>query len=346
VQVRFADSIPRDDALAPPPPGAPDVARYSEWHHFNFNDDAAGVYGICNLALSGNVYEPAQARAGLSLVVCERGRGWHGTMNLYPVEDARFAGGSLDLAIGTNAVRFHRGRYEVHGALKDNSLAVHATWAPRTAAMRIDRIGGMLSSFVLPRHDVRGTLTLGGREIHLTSATGYHDHNWGCWDWGRDIGWDWGYILQPNTRRRNGSGPLSIVFGQVTDGTRTTAKSDLVVIVWRGEQCQQVFMDDAVAISTEGELRSADIPRVPGVMSLLAPDRPHVPSVVRIRVADGDDQLDITLRVEAAMQFLIPHPATLGRTTISELVGEYTVRGALCGRDVDFAYTGFAELAG
>lgn len=366
MQVRPATSIARDDALTPPVPGSADAARYSEWHHFNFNDDAAQVYGIFNLALSGNVHDPARARAGVSLVVCERGVGWHGTMNLYPVEESRFAAGSLDLAIGGNHVRLHRGCYQVAGALKDGSVALAATYTPRAAPMRIDRIGGVVSSFLLPRFDVEGTLRLHGREIPLRGASGYHDHNWGTWDWGRNIGWDWGYIIQPTaTARTNGrqqhraghsgsrngagrgdQGATSIVFGQVTDATRASARSDLVVLVWQGERWSRAFLGDAVSIALEGERRYGDVPRVPGVMSLLAPGRPRIPERVCIVAADGDDRLEITLTVDAAMQFLIPHPATTGHTTISELVGEYRVQGVLDGEPVDFSYVSFAELAG
>ena len=132
----------------------------------------------------------------------------------------------------------------------------------------------------------------------------------------------------------------------MTDGSRATARSDLVVMVWEGERWSRAFVADAVSIAVHGERRYGDVPRIPGVMSLLAPERPSIPEVVEIRAADGDDVLEITFRVDSAMQFLIPHPATDGRTTISELVGEYTVRGTLDGRAVHFSYVGFAELAG
>lgn len=348
MQVRISHHIARDDAFTPPAPGAAGAERYSEWHHFNFNDQASEVYGLFNLALSGDVNTPSQSRAGVSLVVCERGVMWHGTMNLYPVEECTFARGSLDVAIGGNSVRYRRGRYEVVGGLKDGSVAFAATYIPKATPMRLDHIGGVVSSFLLPRFEVEGTLRLAGREIPLRGGSGYHDHNWGTWDWGRDIGWDWGYIIQPPSGRRgkNGTAPLSIVFGQVTDATRAAAKSDLVVLVWQGEAWSRAFLADAVSIRTIGERRSHDVPRIPGVMSILAPERPRIPELVEIRAADGDDVLEISLRVDAAMQFLIPHPATAGRTTISELVGEYTVRGVLDGTAVDFRYVGFAELAG
>jgi hypothetical protein len=31
----------------------------------------------------------------------------------------------------------------------------------------------------------------------LDRAPGYHDHNWGRWHWGQDLGWEWGCFLPP-----------------------------------------------------------------------------------------------------------------------------------------------------
>ena len=72
MQVRPSLDPSRDDAFHPPVAGALDLERYSEWHHFNFNDDASDVYGLFNLALSGDVHHPSRARAGVSLVDVSR----------------------------------------------------------------------------------------------------------------------------------------------------------------------------------------------------------------------------------------------------------------------------------
>ena len=268
-------------------------------------------------------------------------------MNIHGVETARFSPGDVDLQIGPNSVRYERGRYHVRGALKDGSVVLEAAWIPRSAGVRIQNIGGVVSSFVLPRMSVSGTLSIDGRAYRLRSTTGYHDHNWGHWRWGRDLGWDWGYILQPKPPTpANGHPPLSVVFGQVTDGSRAVARSDMVLMVWAGDRCAHVFLDDAVEMETVGELTDVDVPRVPGLMTLLHPDRRPVPRQLSIEAKDGDDWLEISLDVDRAMQFLIPHPDGEAITTVSELVGAYHVRGELEDEAFEFDYTGFAELAG
>lgn len=347
MKISVVDRIERGDALSRlrTEDGAPE--RYSEWHHFNFNDDANGLYGIFNLALSGDVRDPERGRAGVSLVVSEQGR-WRGTMNLHPVESARFEAGAVDLVLGECSVRLRDGRYEVCGALKDRSVVLDAVWTPATEGVRVDGIGGLVSTFILPRLDVEGTLSVSGHDYRFDGATGYHDHNWGYWTWGSELGWDWGYIVEVPSGGAGGprDRPLTLVFGQVTDATRSSARSDLVLLVWTGERCTQVFLDDAVTIATAGELPRKAVPRVPGVVALLEGRHRVVPDHVEIRAEDGDDRVEVVLDVDSAMQFLIPHAGGLGTTTVSELVGRYSVRGVLGGEEFDFSYVGFAELAG
>lgn len=346
MKLTLTSPIARGDAITGPAGGRADAARYSEWHHFTFNDDRAGLHGIFNLALSGDVAAGGDAGHGaISLVVCERGRGWHGTMNLYPLEEVRVTPGRVDLAIGAHVVRLRGGAYHVRGALKDGSVTFAATYVPEASAVRLDNVGGLVSTFILPRLRVEGVVTLGGRRCELSGATGYHDHNWGHWDWGRDLGWDWGYVIGPPASGRRRGPPLTLVFGQVTDGSRATARSDLIVAAWEGDRCTQAYLDDAVQMSTAGR-HPGEVPRVPGVLAMLDPAAPCVPRRVEVCAAEGGDRLQVALSVESAMQFLVPHPSGTGMTRISELMGEYAVQGTLGGRDVEFTCTGFAELAG
>jgi hypothetical protein len=317
----------------------------SEWHHFTFTDDAAGVYGMVNLAVSGDVRSGERCRAAVSLIVYEREHGWSGTMNVYTRDDVRFASGQIDLAVGENAVRFAGGRYHVRARLKDDSVALDATWMPQAEAVRIENMGGFINTFIVPRLATSGELVIRGRRLVLQAAPGYHDHNWGTWDWSRDLGWNWGYLL--DSPSSGAAAPaMSVVFGQVTDATRSAARTELVLMVWRGDELTHVFLDDAVTLEIAGR-RAIAAPRVPGVMALLNPGRAgQIPERLVIRARDGDDELEIECVVEHAVQLLIPHSAGLQHTAVSELVGEYRLRGRIDGTPIAFRCGGFAELAG
>lgn len=347
MKVRLVDKIKREDALNLANPSVTDMARFSEWHHFNFIDDENSLYGIFNLALSGNIYDRAEARAGVSLVVYDWRKGWHGTVNLYPLREALFAAGQIDLRIGDNSVKFKKESYEVRAALRDRSVELKANFVPKTTPIRLDNIGGRVSSFVVPRMAVNGQVVINGRSYSMGGATGYHDHNWGYWHWGKDIGWDWGFILQPAPRAKKSTPPrISIVFGRVTDASHK-AKSDLVLIVWMEDKFCEAFMDKSVSISYSGELSGVRIPRIPGPMDILDPRRPTgIPKQIKIVVEEDDEHLVMLLNVEGAAQFLIPHPVWKAVTTITEMVGTYSVTGEIRGQPFNFSYRGFAELAG
>lgn len=334
------------DALSGPSEDALGTRRYSEWHHFTFGDDDAGLCGIVNLALSGDVRDLELSRCGVSLITHERGHGWRGTMNVLGTEEARYAPGEIGLAIGPSMVAFQDGAYRVTAALRDRSVRIDGVWTPRAEAIRIENMGGFINTFIVPRLDVDGDVTIEGRRYKLNRALGYHDHNWGAWDWSRDLGWNWGYLLQPQGQGPGPSDEIAIVFGQVTDASRLTARTELVLIVWHGSQLTHIFLDEAVTLKASGRFEG-EVPRIPGVMALLSPGRvSHVPERLAVDALDGKDTLRIDCEVRDAIQLLIPHPAGSAHTAVSELVGTYRVRGEIDGRKLDFTRGAFAELAG
>ena len=344
MKLNFARRDYTFDALSHPSEQDLRDQKYSEWHHFTFGDDNAGVCGIVNLALSGDIHDQERGRCGLSLVTHEAEHGWRGTMNVLGPEEARFTPGQIGLAIGASAVIFQDGAYRVVAALRDRSVEIDAVWTPSAEAVRIENMGGFINTFIVPRLYVDGRLKIEGRAYDLRHVLGYHDHNWGAWDWSRDLGWNWGYLLEPP------GGPdgeeVAVVFGQVTDASRATAQTELVLMVWRGERLTHVFLDEAVTLETFGRF-DGFTPRVPGVMALLNPGRvSHVPERLSVDALDGADKLRIDCNVRHAIQLLIPHPGDSAHTAVSELVGTYSVSGEIDGRKILFERGAFAELAG
>ncbi len=342
MKLKLAGVTLDDDAFSAPRADVLDEQRYSEWHHFTWHDGATGIAGMVNLAVSGDVRRADRGRIGVSLLACDPSTGWHGGMNLYGLDEAAFSPGSLDVRIAQNAVRRSGDGYAVTVATKDGAVRLDATWTPSTAPIRIDNMGGIINAFVVPRLAVSGTVTIGGRAIALRGAHGYHDHNWGAWEWGRELGWDWGYLAEPP----GGAEPYAFVFGQVTDGTRAAAKTELVLLVWRGAALSHVFLDESLDLAASGRLRGTSIPRYPGLMTIFEPGEASVPSEVELRASEGADRLAIRLHVREAAQFLIPRLSGTGHTTIAELTGEYEVDGVLDGARVAFRTGGFAEVAG
>ena len=75
---------------------------------------------------------------------------------MYRAEEARFTPGEVDLKVGPNNVRLRQGRYVVAGSLKDRSVVMNATWQPLCSGVRINHIGGMISTFIVSIQFLRG----------------------------------------------------------------------------------------------------------------------------------------------------------------------------------------------
>jgi hypothetical protein len=344
MKLRFARHDMAGDAISAYDEEASDARHKSEWHHFTFTSGAQGLYGMVNLAISGDIRSGERCRAALSLIVYEREHGWSGTMNVYTRDEVRFESGQIDLAIGSSSVCFVDGSYQVRGRLKDDSVRIDARWTPVSEAVRIENMGGFINTFIVPRLVATGEVIIRGRRLELIETFGYHDHNWGTWDWSRDLGWNWGYLLEAPSG--SAAEPRSIVFGQVTDAARSAERTELVLMVWHGDALSHVFLDDAVTLEVAGHSAIA-APRVPGVMALLNPGRiSRIPERLVLRARDGRDVLEIECAVEHAVQLLIPHGTGSKYTAVSEMVGEYRARGSIEGVPVDFRCGGFAELAG
>jgi hypothetical protein len=136
------------------------------------------------------------------------------------------------------------------------------------------------------------------------------------------------------------------VFGRVISGRNGSTSSDAALGVWIGQRCAQIFLGETVEIETSGVLDGANVPRTPGVMAFLAPGQPSdIPRRMTVKANEAGDSVEVQFDVEAAMQFLIPHPSDPGHTTITELVGQYDIRTVLDGETRNFTYHGFAEVA-
>ena len=55
--------------------------------------------------------------------------------------------------------------------------------------------GEQTAGAVMSRLTASGSVTTGTTTIDVRRASAYHDHNWGRWHWGDDVGWEWGAFM-------------------------------------------------------------------------------------------------------------------------------------------------------
>jgi hypothetical protein len=205
---------------------------------------------------------------------------------------ARFANSGLDAGITAKAV----GRpYEV---------AYPSAFGP-----------GWISWFALPRLSVTGGVVVGDQRLGLTHATAYHDHNWGRWHWGDDIGWEWGtcHAQEPE---------ITLLVSCLTNRSHSH-RTGTVVIADAGSE-RRVFASQSVRITHEGRV-SGPLRRVPGALAALHHDRiaPPLPARTLVHAFDGVDGIDLEFRPRAVAQIIAGDPSSRGYGFIHEMVGAF-----------------------
>lgn len=231
-----------------------------------------------------------------------------------------------DVELGGNRVRLDEdGSYHITLSLRrerqrrDQQLSANLVLAPAAGRSlppaEIHGARGWISGYVVPvlSGTFRGVVQVGGRDLRVDGAAGYHDHNWGFWE---GVRWQWGQVA---------GGGLSIVFGRVFPpadvADRDRVPGFLGVL---GSEGPLGFSTD-VSISEDND--DAGNPRTVTVVSR---DRR-----VRVRL-----ELAVTEAVRTALA-LTRGPG--GAMTFLQLGGEYRVTGRAGDVEVDFTARGSAE---
>jgi hypothetical protein len=320
----------RVDLLRPPPLLDPTAAAYKDWLHLNVFDPSSGAIAVCNTSLHGAPTDPRSRVIGTALVHLED-LGWVGNVEVAGFREAQIGSASIALervAIGSTDT----GLVLASGLLPLDGLHLAVSAHGRTAPMEIEYptpFGtGWIAWYVLPRLAVRGSLVVAGRRVELEHAVAYHDHNWGRWHWGDDVGWEWGACAASGAS-------ATLVFSRLTDrGHRATSGAMLHVEI-AGER--RVFADPSLRIRLGGRL-PAPARRLPGALAALHQDRlaPPLPAWIAVTADDGVDLVEIEITPRAAVQLIAADPARPGYGFIHEMAARFAARCRIAGRRYEF----------
>ncbi len=327
------------DALRPPTRVEYHARLAKDWLHLNVFDHGAGIVGLVNVSLHGAPGDSRALAAGTALF-WDSDRGWVGDTRVVPMTEVSIGPASVAFDWLGFAVAPRTGAVAASVRLPGR-LALTISADPASAPVEVDaRIpfgSGWMSWYIVPRLRVTGSLRLGrGDEIDLAKASAYHDHNWGRWRWGDDIGWEWGVCQTPD------DGPV-LEWTRATDRTHHRGKPSLMVLA---DGRRHVFRGSALTVYRSGRLRPP-APRLPGALAALCADRrqPDLPRRMHVEMDNGMDWLTLDLRFEGAMQLIAPEPTRPGVTFIHELAGAFTCSGRIDGTSLQAAGLAMFEHA-
>ena len=317
------------DALRPP--SALDLAAsaYKDWLHLNVMDHASGAVGLVNVSLHGAPDDPRARAIGTALLHLPE-VGWVGNVEVRGQAEARVGIASVALSHVALAMDYPAGRLLASARFPDEALALRLTATAASPAIDLEQqqpFGpGWVSWYVMPRLTLNGEVTIGSRRLDLGHASAYHDHNWGRWYWGDDVGWEWGAFLTPCPG-------AAFVLSRATDRLHRRAGNP-VLVVQLGTR-RRTFGGRTVRLEYSGQLEGR-LRRLPGALAALHQDRatPRLPARVIVRADDGRDRVEITFTARAAAQLIAGDPAVRGYGFLHEVAGAFVAEGRIGNRDV------------
>jgi hypothetical protein len=335
-----------------PPADIKQMPLYNEWHYFNVIDDKQNLSIICTFKLNG-VFNASEI-----LLDYSTNDGNSKTyFKAYPINAAKYSSKTPDITIANSTVRLTSEGYSVHVVSDDGTQVLDALFKPEAepspeySASGLSPVYGGIINWIVasPKMKVNGKLTVNGKTYTLKNARGYHDHNWGYWNWG-DLGWDWGQTIQTKNRSNgNDIGEYSLNFGNTTDTTSTRSLRS-VLNVWRNREMVSAFTDKDMQVR-HSNFVCPPISLYPGA-SLPAGSFP-LPLNTNISVSSGSrDHLNINFTADqgrcAPLPLSVPTIDRNGNVLIKyriiwEMIGAYQVEGKINGKPISYTADGFME---
>ncbi|MFC7530838.1 hypothetical protein [Actinoplanes sp. GCM10030250] len=325
------------DVLRPPAAGDPAAAAYKDWLHLNLFDHERDTVGLVNISIHGRPGSPETQVVTAALFDAGYG-GWAG--DITSASWAQAAVSLTGLSTRTSSIAMV-GDTVVAGVTGDVTRvrvtaapAVEAEQIPTTRAFGTGWIGWRL----VPRMRADGWIDAGGTR-HPGPFDAYHDHTWGRWHWGDDIGWEWGtFMAGPGS----GSG-AGVVLARTTTRSHRDAAPFTVVLDVDGERRR--FGGARVRV-VRGSAAPAPVCRLPGALAALHADRrrPRLPGTLSLTARSGDDLVELEFTCRAVAQLILADPVRAGYSFLHELSGHFAAQARVSGRTRSFEGLGIVEF--
>jgi hypothetical protein len=327
------------DNLRPPSLLDPSAAGYKDWLHLNVFDHENGNIGLVNVSLHGSPSDPRSRAIGLALLNSPE-TGWRGDIEIGGFADAAIGFESICLEQVAMAVQPGAGmvmasvrnaRSELRANLKATALA-----PPIIVEEQLPLGNGWISWLAVPRLKIEGNLIVGTDRIVLKGASAYHDHNWGRWHWGQNLGWQWGCFIT--------AGPSRVAFVLSRTADRAHRRFGKSLLIVQLEHKRRTFAGGAVKLGCEGTLSISR--RLPGALAALHQDKAHVhlPNMLKFTANDGIDRVELLFSARSAAQLIVADPVVKGYGFIHEIVGEFICSGNIDETTVTGSGLGVLEL--
>jgi hypothetical protein len=314
---------------------------WKDWYHFILFDMAHGCRILCNVSLAGRPEYGHITCTGIVTVppgfsAAPIAAGSYG----FCVDHDWLPGMALPVPVTVitpdTCLRIDQNKISM--AMKDDRTGIGivfdgiASATPVLAPEAAPFGSGFIGWGFVPGVLVTGHCAVGGGRIDVDPENWfcYHDHNYGRFRWGEDVGWVW-FVA---TFRNDAGDKVSFVLHRGNSRDPATPNAPYL-FVYRNGEMRKVFTGDAVSLEWTWDPGARRPVRLPGSMASLFEDRlVCMPASLCVTASDDADSVRLIMRVSDSLELILPDTSARQYTFISELNGDASVSLDLDGTDI------------
>jgi hypothetical protein len=267
----------------------------------------------------------------------------HGASRSRPWDAGRVTARPLAIDGDEAAFGFDGERLALRIAPRDLDLHLMLHAAPASTPLLVTDGAPFGSGFIgwglLPQLRAEGKLAACGESAAIGDGWFcYHDHNFGRFRWGDDVGWEW-LVAHAVC----GDEAVTVVVDWRTD--RAHAAGGLpYLFVLVGGALRKVFLGPALRLRWHWHDAPTLPPRLPGAMATRLADRPvRAPRAVVLDAADERDRIALTVEVDAYLEVIAPDNRSPAYARIGETSGAAALDLRLAERRLEGRGLAYAE---
>lgn len=335
-----AELVERIEALRIPAQPQAAAHDWKDWYHVVLLHPASGWRAIANVNLAGG---GSDAQVQWTLVVHRPDGRLHGASRSQPWRAGAVTARPLAIACDDAAFGFDGERIALRIAPRDLDLQLVLNAAPASTPLLVTEAAPFGSGFIgwglLPQVHAEGRLAACGDAAAIGAGWFcYHDHNFGRFRWGDDVGWEW-LVAHADC----GGEAVTVVVDWRTD-RRHASRGLPYLFVLVGGALRKVFLGPALRLRWQWHDAPALPPRLPGAMATRLADRPvRAPRAVLLDAEDERDRIALTIEVDAYLEVVAPDIRSAACARIGETSGPAALALRLDGRSREGRGLAYAE---
>lgn len=306
---------------------------WKDWYHFAMIDPRDGTRLLANVSLSG-VPERGQVIVSV-LAISPRfcgGRGSVGFVDDYEWRPGMVRRGPTRITGPNFSWTLEGRRCQVEVCDKDGQFGLAFEGAADTMPIVIPEFAPYGSGFIgwaiTPQLSVTGRFVAGDEVVALDDGCYcYHDHNYGRFRWGEDIGWIWFTVHARDTA----GNALSFVLHRGNNRDQTDCGAPYL-FVFVNATLRKVFSGAAIFLEWDWSSDPALPPRLPGALATLFTERTvRLPRGLRVAAADEADSVRLEFVNDDLIELVLADNERRQYTFIDEMTGAAHMAASLEG---------------